>query len=200
MGCRLVGGLKIEPFTGLSSSISTLSIYNEAVICTSTELTMKALAGEKAKQRCTNSIALLQLCHVAAAARRVLAPGRSVFLDGSAGFSRCCRGPPSRCCSAEPPPRCPRGPGTPSRPTSTVRGLPSCRHPRPRAACALPLALLSPTCHIPAGCHGRLQAAAEPLVPSAHAGANYSGEWNDAALQTLAKQPFVVFEKYQCAL
>ena len=65
---------------------------------------------------------------------------------------------------------------------------------------ALPLALLSPTCHIPAGCHGRLQAAAEPLVPSAHAGANYSGEWNDAALQTLAKQPFVVFEKYQCAL
>eukprot|EP01043_Picozoa_sp_COSAG02_P012218 COSAG02_NODE_469_length_21727_cov_64.506334_4_plen_261_part_00 len=29
--------------------------------------------------------------------------------------------------------------------------------------------------------------------------ANYSGEWNDAALHTLAKQPFVVFEKYHKA-
>ena len=29
--------------------------------------------------------------------------------------------------------------------------------------------------------------------------ANYSGEWNDAALHALAKQPFVVFEKYHKA-
>ena len=27
--------------------------------------------------------------------------------------------------------------------------------------------------------------------------ANYSGEWNDQALNIMAKQPFVVFEKYQ---
>ena len=29
--------------------------------------------------------------------------------------------------------------------------------------------------------------------------ANYSGEWNDEALAVLAKQPFVVFEKYHKA-